>query len=988
METLDDTLAGESADTGRSTDPELRLVAALRARVFPGVAATRSSSTPEEFGGPDSVPGRLGRYAVLRELGRGGMGVVYVCYDEQLERKVAVKLLRARMQDEVARARLEREAQALARLSHPNVVQIHELGDHHGAVFVAMELVDGETLRAWLARNPPGSLRPWSTTVEVLRQAGAGLVAAHEQGLVHRDFKPDNVMIGADGRVRVLDFGLVRHVSDRSELDSSEDIGFDRSSPTNPGLDETEVYALTRVGSVMGTPAYMAPEQFRARPGDASADQFSFCVLAFEALFGCRPFAGDTLSSLSTAVCGGQLVVPPDQRGVPRRLRATILRGLCVEPRERWPDMATLLAQLDDILARERLPRRMLKAAALVALVLGAGAVGMRVASSQPGQCVFDESALAGTWDDESRRALRTAVASHPQYFGDETLDAIDGELTSWGRAWLASRTRVCEATRVAGSQSEALLDLRTSCLDRQQRETRAVVTLLTSADGSGLARPFDLLGQLPDLAVCEDPRLAETSHPLPTEPKRREAILAVYEGLARVRGLSQSAQVDEAEALVDALSGPADALGYLPLSIEQRALAAERGLWRQRLDESVPALHEVIHEAEVAGLDELSASLRTRLATQVVGQWGPPAVQEIILQEARTAVDRLGRASDPRRVDLELAQAAWLEDRGQYEAALTGYRAVVDSARARGAEAAVGRARRLEGLLLVELGRFAEAEQAYRDAAAAFESIWGPGTTFSGPDLELQLGLVDLARGQFEAAQTHFKAARSGFDPLLGAGVGDQSVLDLAEAKLAFMRGDLDAAHAGFVRVTQTSIDDLRRAEAWDAVGVVRFYQGDIPGSLEAYREARPLLEATLGPDHPRVGISISNIGESLAASGDHESALSSFADALEILERALPPDHTELALPYKGRAQSRLALGQVDGARADLERALSLYTANAGEPVERADVEFSLARVLDDAGEHQRASELAEAARQRLDGHGHGERAAEISAWVARHD
>src|SRR5690349_17448959 len=193
----------------------------------------------------------VGRFVVLQRLGEGGMGVVYTAYDPELDRKVAIKLLKSA---EEGHARLLREAQAMARLQHPNVIAVHDVGTLPGnRVFVAMELVAGATLRGWLKAAP----RAWREVIAIMRQAGVGLAAAHDAGLVHRDFKPDNVLVGDDGRVRVMDFGLARLGAADPELSSgSHDTG-PLSTP------------LTMAGTVVGTPAYMAPELFKGTSAEA-----------------------------------------------------------------------------------------------------------------------------------------------------------------------------------------------------------------------------------------------------------------------------------------------------------------------------------------------------------------------------------------------------------------------------------------------------------------------------------------------------------------------------------------------------------------------------------------------------------------------------------------------------------------------------------------------------------------------------------------------
>ena len=281
--------------------------------------------------------GRLGRFVVLRPLGAGGMGTVYAAYDEELGRRLAVKLLHARPGGTLGRGRLLREAQAMARLSHPNVVQIYEVGEHGPDVFVAMEYVEGGTLESWRharAREP-------AEVVAMYVQAGRGLAAAHAAGLVHRDFKPENVLVGPDERPRVGDFGLAR-------ARGSHDLDDPGASMSNPGASRSDVLAspLTATGVLTGTPAYMSPEQFHGGPVDAASDQFSFCAALYEALYGRRPFAGETMAELILHVTGGDLLPPPADTGVPPRLFEHLRRGLAVDPRARWPSIDALLDQL------------------------------------------------------------------------------------------------------------------------------------------------------------------------------------------------------------------------------------------------------------------------------------------------------------------------------------------------------------------------------------------------------------------------------------------------------------------------------------------------------------------------------------------------------------------------------------------------------------------------------------------------------------------
>ena len=288
----------------------------------------------------DATPPQLGRYAVLGPLGRGGMGTVLRAFDLELDRQVALKVLHGHL-DQRQTTRLRREAQAMAQLSHPNVVQVYEVGEVDGHSFVAMELVKGQTLRQWIEQEPrPG----WKACLRLFTSLGKGLVAAHGQGLVHRDFKPDNAIIDESGRPRLLDFGLARRDDDAPVTGEGTPVDTPWAVPLYT--------SLTRTGVVMGTPAYMPPEQIDGRGADARSDQFSFCVSLFEALYGARPFAGGSVTALRVAIRNAEIRPVPRDSRVPARLQRALLRGLAEDPDQRWPSMQALLDELRAIAAR------------------------------------------------------------------------------------------------------------------------------------------------------------------------------------------------------------------------------------------------------------------------------------------------------------------------------------------------------------------------------------------------------------------------------------------------------------------------------------------------------------------------------------------------------------------------------------------------------------------------------------------------------------
>ncbi|MEZ4430265.1 MAG: serine/threonine-protein kinase, partial [Nannocystaceae bacterium] len=351
-------LACDATATG-----ELAMSTPLIARGDTAVQAPTLTGRAPADDVPES-PARIGRFVVLGRLGEGGMGTVFSAYDNDLDRKVAIKLVRPTLRERFgSRARVLREAQAMARISHPNVVQIYEVGEYERLVYVAMEFVKGETLGAWIERGGPRSRQE---LLDAFIAAARGLAAAHAAGVVHRDFKPDNVLIGEDGRVLVVDFGIAR-----APAEGERDASATRQPPSGGSVLATP---LTATGALMGTPAYMSPEQYRGAAVDARADQFSLCVTLYEALHGQRPFAGDTVSDLMTSVLTGALREPPRERRAPEWLLQVLRRGLSVEPGERFPDMEALIDALlrDPARARLALARRLALALGVVALLGGA----------------------------------------------------------------------------------------------------------------------------------------------------------------------------------------------------------------------------------------------------------------------------------------------------------------------------------------------------------------------------------------------------------------------------------------------------------------------------------------------------------------------------------------------------------------------------------------------------------------------------------------
>jgi serine/threonine protein kinase len=460
----------------------------------------------------------IGRYVVLDSVGMGGMGLVCAAYDPKLNRKIALKLLRNASDEEASlagRNRLFREAQALAQLSHPNVVTVHDVDVFEGQVYIAMEFVEGTTLREWLRERP----RTWKEIVQKFILAGRGLVAAHKADIVHRDFKPSNVLIGKDGEVRVADFGVAKE-RERPQRDAErEQLEFERKRHTAAaGVSETtsedalieEIQSnisidLTVAGRMVGTPAYMAPEQHMGLHVGPYTDQYAFCVTLYEALYGRLPFEGIDRRDQLAKMAEGKVPLPPkdgEVRGVPHWVFKLLVRGLRPHPSERWPSMEALLAALD----RDPI-KRIRRAAVLGAGLLGIGAGAFWLAyllipADEQNHCPALAADIGKYWNPERRAQIEQVFLASETPYASDSFRRVAQTLDGWAGTWAESRVDVCEATRV-GEQSAELLDVRMYCLERRANEFDAMVNLFIEADAAVVERSVSAAHDIGDPSVC-----------------------------------------------------------------------------------------------------------------------------------------------------------------------------------------------------------------------------------------------------------------------------------------------------------------------------------------------------------------------------------------------------------------------------------------------------------------------------------------------------
>jgi len=884
-------------------------------QVVAGLIAAQTSAAIERTvvtpGVHTSVPAletgrRLGRYVVLERLGAGGMGVVYAAYDPQLDRKVALKLLHRG--GEEARARLLREAQAAARLTNPNVITVHDVGEFGDEIFLASEFVDGGTLADWLAAHPPP--RNWKEVLPLFLAAGRGLAAAHERKVVHRDVKPANVLLGRDGRVLVSDFGL----SIASSLDSAE---------ANDDL------RLTATGALLGTPAYMAPEQWQGREADARSDQFSFCVALCEGLYGARPFAGHTPTELKDSVLGARFAFPAGA-DVPRWLRAALTRGLEQDPSLRWPSMNTLLAALShDPAARVR--RGLTFAAAAVTVLALPGALwwsGERTARS----CRAGASRLDAVWNANRRSELQRAVTATNAVTAAAAWDGTARAIDAWSTGWREEWTDACEATHVRAQQSAELLDLRLDCLNDRLAELGAFATLLGTADARMVEQATAAAQKLSPPAVCSAAALGRSRLKPPRDAAERQQVNEVRELLSKARAADLLGRPAVGRDLARDAVNASRQCGYLPVRAEALFI---HGATQHRAGDppavAAATLHEAIYVAAEGDDDAVEAGAWGMLV-RVLSIGGKPDEAHDAARHAEAILKRAG--TDRERADLATNLGELLVNEGkpaealpQYQAAGELYLKLGDGVNSNGAQVNIGRA-------LDRLGRFPEANTVLRRALAGLEQIHGPTHPNVAIALNnlasnaLQQGLPEEALGYAQRAVNIREQTLGPKHMLVGRALGNL-------ARVLEAQGRLDDAQAAYERVRDISAATMgpEHPSVADPIGDL----GRLALRRDRLEEARALFEKALAirekgqsPTHPDLGRALLDLAALERAEGNAAHAQERLSRAAALLEKGGPDQLAELEL---ARGEQSLALAQAELADRHFAASLEARRKSAGE-------------------------------------------------------
>jgi eukaryotic-like serine/threonine-protein kinase len=860
----------------------------------------------------DSLLGRsFGRFVVARRIGAGGMGAVYAAHDPELDREVAIKvLLPTRVEDLRGRDRMLREAQSLARLSHPNVVQIYDVGKTDELVWLAMELVAGQTLAAWLARDPPP---PWRDVVDAFVQAGRGLAAAHDVGLVHRDFKPHNALVSPErghplGRVRVLDFGLARLVDDEAEGE--------RTPATS--------IEVTRTGDMIGTPAYMAPEQLRGEPADARTDQYNFCASLFQGLYGVRPFSGEDVASLTHATLEGEIVARPAGRRVPGRIEAAVMRGLARDPADRFVSMDALLDEL-------RPPQRR----ALViggALLVAAGIAAVVIVTREPGaleRCLDAASSTRPAWDDAARERTRSAFMATQAAYAAPSFERIDRTLARYGDEIVAARTSTCRDTYETATQSAAMFDLRSSCLERARTSADAATAVLETADAETVRNAVRIADGLPALSRCEDTDALAAAVPPPSDPATAERVAGLRGHLDRASALDRASKYADGLAEAQSVAAEASRVEYRPLQLEAELAIAQAERSLGQLDEATSRMREIYWRALGAGLDAIAYEAAWKLTADLGPHQQKTDEAKVWLRNALALHERsdageierarlLGLDADLRKLAAELRAAEPL------------YQQAIAICKALGARALEGKLHNDYWDLLRQEGRWAESEAEIERALATSRELYGEGHPETAKPL-LNSAIAAINREDYTTCETRARAAlailEAALPPdspdlatalnVLGVALLEQQRLD--EARTVLKRGLAirEKASGDAHRETIMYLNNLGRLE-WLAY--------DLPAAMAYQQRAHEAAIAMLGEHHPLVANTYTSLGSTLWDMHDYAGSAKHLEAALKILERD------------------------------DLD------------PNLRARTQFLLARSLWEIGERERATALARAAHATL--------------------
>ncbi|MEM7151930.1 MAG: serine/threonine-protein kinase [Myxococcota bacterium] len=882
---------------------------------------------PDREEGRAEGPKVIGRYQVLSTLGTGGMGTVFAAHDPELDRRVALKLLHASETSggraDRARSRLQREARAIAQVKHENVIQVYDVGlvDLRGRgrdqVFVAMELVEGHSFRQWLHRlhaTPEWSRgQATESIVEVMAQAARGLAAAHDSGLVHRDFKPDNALLGNDGVVRVVDFGLARRADqgDSSTGPVLAEPSVESETSHSGSLDER----ITKTGAMLGTPAYMAPEQFRRQPMDGRTDQFAFCLVLHEALYGTRAFPMGAAARAAAVVAGDRCELP-DEPPVPAYLRAVIDRGLQVDPEARFPSMNALVeAMLDNPIVRRRKRIRWSLGGVLALGAAGALVSARPEAAAPQDACGHGRDRMETVWNAERRHAVEAALQVESLPYSTHVARATNVVLDRYAERWEAAHREACEATHVHHEQTGALLDRRNACLERRLSALGASIDLLTTVQPDQVEHALTVANGLPAIDACTSRSALEFSGPPAPDESTADAVAEVEAQMERASARQLLHREDEALQMLEALAPRVKAIGHAPLQAdylyEQGIALAETG----KFEQGVEVLRSAMLEAQTLSMDPLFRDATSKMAMYIGHDLAKP-------EQALPWAD-LAEATDERIGSTDATKARLLSNRTWLLAAWDMKPEATEVA-----EQALAAAER------------AHDEDAYEliNVHANLASAFG------------RLRAVDRAKPHFERA---LELTKQHFGPDHPKLIGHY--INLGNVLTAMGELEAGARHLhNAARLTRNlpKVNPRERALVASALGNHALRSRDFEAALEHHRLALRLREELYGPEHPMVARTLNSLAGAARRLERNDEAIGYYERSLAIREKAMGPEHPDLLLVLDNLGVFMLELGRSADALPYLHRSHALVLEHGDIPPREAEHWFWYGRALVESG------------------------------------
>ncbi|MCX4244390.1 serine/threonine-protein kinase [Paraliomyxa miuraensis] len=918
------------------------------------MSATREMDGPPGSHGQDYAVelDHVGRYRFLECVATGGMGVVFRAYDPKLERDVAVKLLKGDA-SAFGRARLLQEARLMAKLDHPNIVAVHDVGEHEDRIFIAMDLVVGQTLRTWFAEE-----HTWEEILSTMIEAGQGLAAAHALGIVHRDFKPENVLVDQHGRVRVTDFGVAL----------AHEVPTEAIGPTAPALvlDQGSSTAPTRYG----TPEYMAPEQFCGMTVGPVADQFSFCMTLWEGLFGERPFSATNLAAGALELRVGVSRLPRGSR-LPKRVQHALRRGLRLAPDERWPSMDALLGEL--ISARATSRRSLLAAGAL--LTAATGGLVATLAQLDPG-CESTTSALATVWNPDRDVVLHQSFSRTGVLFAEDAAERASGRIDDYARRWGELRLENCDGHQ-RGDRSDELFDLSVACLDDRLSALETRLAVFDDADAITVENSMDVVLGLPRLDECLEAKVLR-SGPEPPPESLAATVRSLRDTLQQAISLRESGHYERAIELAQQVVGDDASLAYFPLRAEgllELGRSQSRSTFPSEARRSLEMSHDAATQAKHDSLAaEASVGLVYVLATQLHR-----------LDDAETWVGRaeawIERTDAPLhlRASFLTHRALLALERGEFDAACALFRQAIDTQLTAQDIHPLSLSSKYNnlGLALERAGHSEEAIAAHTKALELRQEILGE----HHPDIatsHMQLGNVFNQQHDYTRARQELELALASFQSTVGEAHHATAAAHTNLGLVLQRQGELPLALAQHyaARESYAAAGGDRRVELGQVALNVATALGDQGKHAEALEEnllALRLFQDALPPEHPFIGHTFHNIGREQLALGDIEASLEAEQEAQRIWETRNGPQFPNLVYSLSGIGEALHRLGRLDEALVPLERAIVVGEQSDGDPAGLMWARLVLARVLDErGGSEERVHALAKSALDWLDASG----------------